>query len=409
MAKKKSQKKRSGKKNLNINRLVWALVALVVIVFALYRFFGTPRGSVFLLDNAGLFLPGKALNGHFESLQEELGRQVRWQLGSLGIREEEIRSSREKGERNNRPVVSLQIEISPEASLIQVNAAIDKAVSSVGASVRFCREKKNGRSFKMEIGTRREVTHRCYIAKSRKRKESAKTRFAGPVISIVVDDFGFFNNRLVRDFLGLKVPITVTVIPGLKHSAAICKLAGQAGKEVLCHLPMEPEKGADDVGDIPLVRVSMKKREIEKVVEMALRETPGAIGINNHMGSKATADRKVMDAVLGVCRRKKIFFFDSLTTSRSVVSESAKAAGVKSCENDLFLDNKKENTRENMEKLLSMAVRKGRVTAIMHVRKDSLKDLRWLIEESRRRGIRMVRLSEMLEGASLAANQGGRF
>ena len=204
------------------------------------------------------------------------------------------------------------------------------------------------------------------------------------------------NNRLVREFLALEVPFTVSVIPGLKHSEKICRQAREAGKEVICHLPMEPEKDGSDQGDIPLVRTAMSGREIEKIVEKALESTPGVIGMNNHMGSKATADMRVMKSVMKVCRRKRLFFVDSYTTSKSVTAEAAEKAGVKTLRNDLFLDNRGEDVRENMRKIISIASRRGRVTAIMHVRRGNADHLRWLAEEAEREGVRIIRLSDMM-------------
>jgi polysaccharide deacetylase 2 family uncharacterized protein YibQ len=111
--------------------------------------------------------------------------------------------------------------------------------------------------------------------------------------------------------------------------------------------------------------------------------------------------------VLEVCRDEGIFFIDSMTSSRSVVGEVASEENVPSLGNDMFIDNPGEETRGNMEKMLSVAVRKGRVLAILHVRKDSLADLRWLIERARGEGIAFVKVSTMLEGARVAKTEGG--
>ena len=397
MAKKRSKRKTSKKREIDLKRLLWGLLSLIVIIFALYRFFQTPKGDIFVLDYMNIVIPEKVLNRRFDSVRDDLEKRIRYQVSRLGIQDEHIRISREKTPEKGFAAGIVQIDLASDESLEQVNAAIDRAVEKTGAKIRSGREAKKGRVLELDVGTRRFITHRCFITKGRKKRKEAETESGVPMIAVVVDDFGFFNNSLVRDFLSLEVPLTVTVIPGLKHSSKICRLAKEAGKEVLCHLPMEPEKGADDVGDIPLVRVSMRGEEIEDIVEKALRDTPGVSGVNNHMGSRATSDRRVMEAVLKVCRKEGLFFFDSLTSSSSVVAEMAAKTGVKSGKNDLFLDNKKEYTREKMKKLLSIAVRKGRVAAIMHVRKDSLKELRWLIEESRDRGIKMVYLSELLE------------
>ncbi|MBN2184474.1 MAG: divergent polysaccharide deacetylase family protein [Candidatus Krumholzibacteriota bacterium] len=398
MAKKRSKKRSKKKEGADIKRLLWGSISLIVIIFALYRFFQTPKGDLFVLDYMNIVASEKALNRRFDSVRDDLEKRIRYEVSRLGIGDDQIRISREKTPKNGFAAGIVQIDLSSDESLEQVNAAIDRAVETAGAGIRSGREVKTDLVLELDVGTKRFITHRCFIAKGKSRRKETDSENGSPMIAIVVDDFGFFNNSLVRDFLGLEAPLTVTVIPGLKHSSKICRMAKEAGKQVLCHLPMEPEKGADDVGDIPLVRVSMGSDEIENIVAKALKDTPGVSGVNNHMGSKATSDRRVMEAVLKVCRKEGLFFFDSLTSPNSVVAEAAAEIGVKTGRNDLFLDNKKEYTREKMKKLLSIAVRKGRVAAIMHVRKESLKELQWLIEESRDRGIKMVYLSELLEG-----------
>ena len=159
---------------------------------------------------------------------------------------------------------------------------------------------------------------------------------------------------------------------------------------------MEPEKNGSDQGEIPLVRTAMSGGEIENVVEKALESTPGVIGMNNHMGSKATADMRVMGSVMKVCRRKKLFYIDSYTTSKSVVAEAAKKAGVRTLQNDLFLDNKGEDVRENMRKAISIASSSGSVTVIMHIRKGNADHLRWFAQEAEREGVRIIKLTDMM-------------
>lgn len=404
-----AKKRRSKKKKNNPERLkqvAWSLLAVTIVAVASLRYFETAGGSVFLLKIG--------FDGRTQRVREELDARITEALRSLVIPAGDIRITGAKDPESGRAISSVRVEAPERVSLIQANAAIDSRVRELGASVLSCEERAGGRAIEMKIGVRRlisrrsVVTHDCYISISRRGAPGTSDRRTGPVIAIVVDDFGYFNNSLVRDFLSLEVDLSISVLPGLKHSRKICEMAVKAGKEVICHLPMEPEKGADDVGDIPLVRVSMTGDEIQKAVEKALEDTPGVTGMNNHMGSKATTDRRVMDAVIGVCRKRKLFFFDSLTTSRSVVGEAALKAGVATARNDLFLDNREDDTRENMRKLLSMAVRRGRVAAVMHVRKDSLKELRWLIVQARKEGVRIVRLSEIMEGGALASKEGGR-
>ena len=130
--------------------------------------------------------------------------------------------------------------------------------------------------------------------------------------------------------------------------------------------------------------------------------------MNNHMGSRATADRRVMKAVLDVCRRRGLLFFDSMTTPHSVVCEVAREEGVLTTSNDIFIDNSEEEIREKMHKILAIAARKGRAIGILHVRRKTLENLKWMIGEAKKRGVRFRTISECIEKPTVAATEGGR-
>ncbi|HEM46251.1 MAG TPA: divergent polysaccharide deacetylase family protein, partial [Alphaproteobacteria bacterium] len=281
------------------------------------------------------------------------------------------------------------------------------AVAAAGGRVLDCRE-RGGNGLDVVVGTRRAATGRYEIRTGSAPARREPERRAGPAVAIVVDDFGYRCDTLVDDFLSVPVPITVTVIPGLRHSERVCRKAAAAGKEILCHLPMEPEKGAADDGEIPLVRVDMKDREIREIVSRALETVPGAAGMNNHMGSRATADRGVMRAVLAECRERGLFFIDSMTSARSVVAETAAEMGVPTAGNDLFIDNRGDDERENLRKLISLAKRRGGAVGIMHVRRSSLEHLRWFVEEAARQGIRFETASGMIRRRHTETAEGGQ-
>ncbi|MCK4549079.1 MAG: divergent polysaccharide deacetylase family protein [Candidatus Krumholzibacteria bacterium] len=388
-SKKKTRKKTKKKSSAGagLGRLAIFLAVAAIVFFAMVKYADTPRGRVFLLD--------LGFDRYYAEVQSGLGELIKKGATEAGMPAKSITLTTADEPGQDGPVSMIKGDMPADRSLLQLNTAIARALGSSGGRVRACVEKKGGRMIEMEVGTRRTVTHRCVFRMGR-RPVRETDRPTGPSITVIVDDFGYFNNRRVREFLALDVPFTVSVIPGLEHSEKICRQAREAGKDVICHLPMEPEKDANDQGDIPLVRTAMSSREIEKIVEKALESTPGVIGMNNHMGSKATADMRVMAAVMKVCRRKKLFFVDSYTTAKSVVAEAAGKAGVKTLRNDLFLDNRGDDVRENMRKALSIASRSGRMTAIMHIRKGNVEHLRWLAQEAEREGVRIVRITDMM-------------
>ncbi|MCJ7554483.1 MAG: divergent polysaccharide deacetylase family protein, partial [Ignavibacteriaceae bacterium] len=312
--KKKTKKEKGAGSGRSLGRLAIFLACAAVVFFAMAKYAETPRGKILLLD--------LGFDRYYAGVQTGLGELIKKGASEAGMPEGTISISTAHEQGQPGPVVMATGGLPADRSLLQLNISIDRAVSGSGGRVRRCVEKRNGSVLEMEIGTRSTVTHRCEFRINR-RAASKTEKLTGPAITVVVDDFGYFNNRRVREFLALDVPFTVSVIPGLEHSEKICRQAREAGKEVICHLPMEPEQNGSDQGEIPLVRTAMSSGDIEEAVEKALESTPGAIGMNNHMGSKATADMRVMDSVMKVCSRKKIFYIDSYTTSKSVVAEAA--------------------------------------------------------------------------------------
>jgi polysaccharide deacetylase 2 family uncharacterized protein YibQ len=394
-------KRKSGSSG-RLKFVAFLLCLAFVAALGLYRYCKTENGRAFLLD-AGI-------GSRFAGVQAELETKIVKALKRYGVRSDriDIQSAAQRG--GARPLSIIHAVTPPDASLVQINGAITMAVRGAGGRVRSCREGKDGTIITMEIGTRCVLTNRCIIRKGSEKEHQAKDESRrAAVVALCVDDFGFFHNSLVKDFLAIDIPLTISVIPGLKYSEKISREAAEAGKDMLCHLPMEAESGEGDGGEIPLIRASMKASEIEKALTKALETTPGAVGINNHMGSKATADRRVMETVLRICHARGLYFFDSLTTPHSVVRKVAKELGVPEARNDLFIDGGSGETRENMKKLLSIATRKGAAIGIIHVKSESLEDLRWMIDEARKEGIDFVKISELIGTHDLAKAEGGRL
>ncbi|WP_253735801.1 divergent polysaccharide deacetylase family protein [Paenibacillus sp. FJAT-26967] len=155
--------------------------------------------------------------------------------------------------------------------------------------------------------------------------------------AIVIDDFG--NNMKGTDsILDLPIPLTVAVMPFLSSSKSDAQDAFRKGREVIVHLPMEPMTGKKSWLGPGVISTDLSEEEIRKRVNAAIDDIPHAIGVNNHMGSKATADERVMHIVMEVLRERGLFFLDSHTNYRSIACREAKKVGVPCLENHIFLD-----------------------------------------------------------------------
>lgn len=226
----------------------------------------------------------------------------------------------------------------------------------------------------------------------------APTPPAEAVISIVIDDIGN-NPREGRRALALPGPVAVAILPHTVYGAALAEEARRAGKEVLLHLPMDPD-GATEAGP-GRIEDQMSAREITAMLAYDLETVPHAVGVNNHMGSRLTQNAVIMNALMRAIRtRGDLFFLDSRTGPGSVAARSAAEHGVPALERDVFLDNDRGedavwHSIQRIERLLTV---RGHAIAIGHPYPETLAVLERWLPMLATRGIRAVPLSVMLKG-----------
>lgn len=80
----------------------------------------------------------------------------------------------------------------------------------------------------------------------------------------------------------------------------------------MLHLPMEPiDRSAMSEGTAT-VRTDLSAAEKLSLTRRALNSLPGVMGVNNHQGSKATADKDTMRVVLQELRRQNLFLWTAV-------------------------------------------------------------------------------------------------
>jgi len=229
---------------------------------------------------------------------------------------------------------------------------------------------------------------------------TGKPQKLGGKIYVVIDDVG--NNLSdLEYFLKIKVPVTFAVMPDRTYSGQAVKILREAGFDVILHQPMEPV-GNQDPG-AGAIKSGMSKEQIYKVLEKNLESFPEISGINNHMGSKVTADKEAMTSVLSYLKAKGMFFLDSVTTDKSVAADIAKELGVPYAKrNAVFLDN--ENDESSITKAFlsgtQVASASGAAVMIGHVKSHLLVDvINDLTGELQDTGYTFHGLYQMFEGS----------
>ena len=200
-----------------------------------------------------------------------------------------------------------------------------------------------------------------------------------PCVAIIVDDMGS-SMRVARDLAAISLPLTWAVIPGQPRTEDVAAFAREKEIPMLIHMPMEPVGNGYDKNF--LIGVKSSDDIIREEIRRVFLLYPWAIGMNNHMGSRATADRDTMRSVMKAMKATGKIFIDSRTTASSVAVAEAAEAGVPALASSVFLDH--ESTPEYMatqrERMFRLARKHGRVIAIIHPRPKSLELLRRLAE-----------------------------
>jgi hypothetical protein len=199
---------------------------------------------------------------------------------------------------------------------------------------------------------------------SRERTEN----FAGARVALILDDAGGAGEGQWA-FLRLPAKLTFAVLPNLANSRRFAEEARAAGHEVIIHLPMQPLAKEGQTWGGEILTPGMDERDIGRFLDSAIQSVPGALGINNHMGSLATSDRSLMGLLMPAIRVRGLFFVDSFTHSGSVAMEEAVRAGMPARRRDVFIDHVASPVYiENaLRRLIREAAARGSAIGIGHV------------------------------------------
>jgi hypothetical protein len=222
----------------------------------------------------------------------------------------------------------------------------------------------------------------------------------GGEVAIIVDDLGR-GTRSARQLLAIKQPVTFAILPIEAQAAEVARMAHAAGREVMLHVPMEPQGfPVVDPGDDALL-VNLPPAELHARLTALLGGVPHVAGINNHMGSRFTEDERSMTAVMAVLRQRGMYFVDSLTSGNSVGTATARQAGVPSLRRDVFLDNVVEVAAiaHEIRRLAAKAARNGSAVGICHPYPETITALRQELPALARQGVKFVPVSTLLKTA----------
>jgi polysaccharide deacetylase 2 family uncharacterized protein YibQ len=221
--------------------------------------------------------------------------------------------------------------------------------------------------------------------------------------AIIIDDLGA-KLEVARQLLRLPYPLTFSVLPHLRDSVETAAEARRAGHEVILHLPMEPEAGSHASPGEGEIRVGMTSFEVERILQSDLASVPQAVGVNNHMGSRATADPRLMAAVMRSLAEHHLYFVDSRTTAASVALEAARQQGLPAFYRSVFLDDIETvpYTLGQLRRFRRVLEEQGTALAIGHPYPTTIAALARFLPELERDDVELAPASRLLRLPEIA-------
>lgn len=216
-----------------------------------------------------------------------------------------------------------------------------------------------------------------------------------PSIAIIVDDFGY-KKEIINLFLKMNYSLTFSILPSEIYSLYASKKAKDLGIETMLHLPMESVKPNQNPGKYAIMS-NMDEKGIRELVRKNINAVPNIKGVNNHMGSKITADEKIMRIVLEEIKKKDLYFIDSRTTKDTKAQKIATELGVRTNKNYLFLDNEMsvEYIKDRIKKLISICLKNGESIGICHPHYNTVLAIQESFPLFESSGVRLVYASQL--------------
>lgn len=217
-----------------------------------------------------------------------------------------------------------------------------------------------------------------------------------PMIAIVIDDVGLDQPRS-RRAIALPGPLTIAMLPYGYHLPEHGAAARRNGHELLVHMPMEPLDVEANPGPNALL-THLGEAELRRRIAWDLEQFTGYVGLNNHMGSRFTANPDGMRIVLEEARARGLMFLDSVTNRKTQGYRLAARIGLPYAVRDIFLDHDVAlpSIRLQLEKVEKTALRQGHAIAIGHPHDATVTALREWLPTLRDKGFQLVPITAIV-------------
>jgi len=219
---------------------------------------------------------------------------------------------------------------------------------------------------------------------------------SAPTITIIIDDLGYGLSAGKRA-IALPGPVSYAMLPGAPRAGELAEFARAHGKEVLLHLPLQPESEVENDPEPGSMRLDMTHRQFRETFRSNLQSVPHAIGVNSHQGSLLTRHPGHMSWLMSEIRNYGLqFFVDSYTTEKSIALEVANEQQLPAVRRNVFLDPDRDpaTVAREFARLKKLARIEGSALGIGHPYPATLAYLEEQLPLLEDDGIRLIAISE---------------
>jgi polysaccharide deacetylase 2 family uncharacterized protein YibQ len=321
----------------------------------------------------------------------ELAGRVQQAIERAGGTEIWVKSGAPSDVRSNSPYRnSARVEVlavSPKYDAV-VDAIKEEArAEGLKAETQQKNSKKRSRSTEFRLVWRKEFIGQWHVREVPRLLRAA----------IVIDDLGQ-DLDAARKLIRQPYPLTFSVLPDLAHSIETAREAHAAGRAIMLHLPMEPEPAAGVYPGPGEITVGMRGDAVAQMIREDLSSVPFAGGVNNHMGSRATTDAKLMAEVMRVLAARGLYFVDSRTTAETNALVEARRLGLPSFYRSVFLDDTETvaYTLEQLRNFRRTVQEHGVALAIGHPHQTTIAALAQFLPEFAQADIQLMPASQLV-------------
>ena len=303
------------------------------------------------------------------------------------------------------PAVVWRVGLGPEASFVQFNHALSRALGEGGAVVLSGREawtERGAPMLRLVVGLPKRATHELQVVRSL--RDPAGSAAQPARLALVL--FGFGESASQADsFFAAPLPFGVAVVAGAKESRDTYRAAHRRGRELVLQLPLEPINYPQVNPGPGTLLVTMKPARVASETRRAIDQASPAVAVANHMGSLATQDMTLMRAVYRELKKDDLPFLHVAPVAGAVCRSLSSDMGVGYSEPDAVVDREarlddRRALDRRWKEILDRARDRGSMVVWMRATPQSRRWLASALTPQRLDGVAMVPFSAISRHAT---------